>query len=220
MEQTYEDLTQNLKCENENSNMDIEGTVIKVEMKSPLTHIHMLPNERKENANLEKHDVEIKNEKLAHHQNEKSQNALLIEKTINIKLEEFRSYICAKKLNSEKNSSALKRKSPKTAKVTEQNICEICKNSFSRKSYLKLHVKAVHDELQEHKCDICSKIFGRMAHLQFHEKTVHENIKAHKCVLCNKKFCSNKDLETHVKTVHLFLFINSLYSSTLLHTLL
>ena len=152
MEQTYEDLTQNLKCENENSNMDIEGTVIKVEMKSPLTHIHMLPNERKENANLEKHDVEIKNEKLAHHQNEKSQNALLIEKTINIKLEEFRSYICAKKLNSEKNSSALKRKSPKTAKVTEQNICEICKNSFSRKSYLKL--------LFFHECVILS--FGQM----------------------------------------------------------
>ena len=33
MEQTYVDLTQTLKCENENSEMDIEGTVIKVELK-------------------------------------------------------------------------------------------------------------------------------------------------------------------------------------------
>ena len=55
MEQTYEDLTQNLKCENENSNMDIEGTVIKVEMKSPLTHIQKLPDERQENANQDDH---------------------------------------------------------------------------------------------------------------------------------------------------------------------
>ena len=59
MEQTYEDLTQNLKCENENSEMDIEGTVIKVEMKPSLTQIHK-PNVGLENANQKEQSVEIK----------------------------------------------------------------------------------------------------------------------------------------------------------------
>ena len=39
MEQTCEDLTQNLKCENENNEMNIEGTVNKIELKPPLTQI-------------------------------------------------------------------------------------------------------------------------------------------------------------------------------------
>ena len=38
MKQAFEDLTQNLKFENGNSIMDIEGTVIKVELK-PETQI-------------------------------------------------------------------------------------------------------------------------------------------------------------------------------------
>ena len=99
MEHSYEDLTQNLKFENENSEMDLKGTVIKVELKSPLTKIRK-PNERLENANQKEHNVEIKSENQA--QNEPSQNALLIEETIDIKLEneEIRSYICGENLNS------------------------------------------------------------------------------------------------------------------------
>ena len=60
MEQTDEGLTSNLKCENENSELDIEGTVIKIELKPPLTQIQKLSNERQENANLEEHDDKIK----------------------------------------------------------------------------------------------------------------------------------------------------------------
>ena len=126
MEQTYEDLIQNLKFENENSEMDIEGTVIKVELKPPLTQIQKLPNERPENSNQEDHIVEIKTENHEHGQNEQVQNALLIEETIVTKLEnkEIRSYKCGKSLNSEENPSALKESSTKTSKVKEQNICE------------------------------------------------------------------------------------------------
>ena len=85
MVQTYEDLTPKFKCENEGREMDIEGNVIKVELKPPLTQTEKLPNERLENANQEEHNVEIKSENQA--QNEPSQNALLIEETIDIKLE-------------------------------------------------------------------------------------------------------------------------------------
>ena len=78
MEQTYENLTQN--CENENKEIDIKGTVIKVELKPSMPQIQKLQNERLENANQEEHNVEIKSENQA-------QNALLIEETIDIKLE-------------------------------------------------------------------------------------------------------------------------------------
>ena len=122
MEQTYDDLTQNLKFENENSEMDIEGTVIKVDLKPPLTEIQKLPNERKENSNQEKHIVEIKNENHEHGQNEQSQDALSLKETLDITLEnkEIRSYNCGKSFNSEENPSALKESSTKTSKVKEQ----------------------------------------------------------------------------------------------------
>ena len=101
MEHSYEDLTQNLKFENENSEMDLKGTVIKVELKSPLTKIRK-PNERHENANQDGHIVEINNENHLHYENEQSQNALVIEEKIELKLEneEIRSYKCGKRLNS------------------------------------------------------------------------------------------------------------------------
>ena len=60
MEQPYEDLTQNLKCENENSETDIEGTVIKVELKPPLPEIEKLLNVGIENAKQDDHNVKIK----------------------------------------------------------------------------------------------------------------------------------------------------------------
>ena len=52
MEETYDSVMINFKCENENSKMDIEGTVIKVELKPALPQIQKLSNERQENANL------------------------------------------------------------------------------------------------------------------------------------------------------------------------
>ena len=61
MEHTYEDLTQNLKSENENREMQIEGTFNKVELKPPLTQIHK-PNVGLENTNKKGQSVEIKHE--------------------------------------------------------------------------------------------------------------------------------------------------------------
>ena len=158
MEQAYEDLTQSLKCENE---IDIEGTVIKIELKPPLPQIKMLLNVGLENAKQDEHNVEIKSENQA--QNEPRQNSLSIEETIDSKLEneEIRSYICGKSLNSKENPSTMIESSTTKTKVKEQNICEICNKSFSRKYSLKLHVNTVHDEVKEHKCETCSKTFGQ-----------------------------------------------------------
>ena len=63
MELRPEDLT--LKCENENNEMDIEGTVLKVELKSQLTQIQK-PNERHQNANIDQYFVEIRHENQGH----------------------------------------------------------------------------------------------------------------------------------------------------------
>ena len=69
MEETFEDLKRNLKCVNENNEMNIDGTVIKVEQKPPLTPIPKA-NVELENANLEEHDVEIKTENQAKYQHD------------------------------------------------------------------------------------------------------------------------------------------------------
>ena len=80
MEQTYEDLTQNLKCENEISEMDIEGNVIQVELKLLMTQIQM-PNVGLENANEKEHSVEIKHENQTD-DHEQNRIALTIEEAI------------------------------------------------------------------------------------------------------------------------------------------
>ena len=54
MEQTYEDLTKNFKCVNENHELDIKGTVIKFELKPQVNQIQK-PNERHKNPNQDKH---------------------------------------------------------------------------------------------------------------------------------------------------------------------
>ena len=92
-------ISQNLKCENENSEMDIEGTVIKVELKPPLPEIEKLLNVGIENAKQDDHNVKIKSGNQG--QNKQSHNALSIEETIDIKLgnEEIRSYTSRKRLN-------------------------------------------------------------------------------------------------------------------------
>ena len=64
MERTHEDLT--LKCENDKNEIDIEGTVIKVELKSQLIEFQK-PNERHQNANQGQYFVEIKHEIQTHH---------------------------------------------------------------------------------------------------------------------------------------------------------
>ena len=197
-QQTFKDGTSNLKGENENNEMDIEGTVLKVELKPSLTQIQK-PDGRHENANQEEHIVEIKTENQAHDQNQRRQSALSIEETIDIKLEneEIRLYICGKRLNSKEISSASKERSTKKSNVKVQNICQICNKSFSTKTYLKRHVTTVHDEVKEHKCEICSKTFGKNSELQFHVKTVHNSIKPHKCVTCDKSFGQLCNLKTH-----------------------
>ena len=164
MEQTFKDLTPNLELENESNELDIEGTVLKVELKPSLTQIQK-PNARNANANQSEFLDEMKYENQAN-----DQNALLIEEMIDGKLEnkEIRSYICGKNVHSEENSSILKESSTKKAKARLQNICEICKKSFTTKSYLKLHVQTVHDEVKEHKCETCSHTFGQKGGLQFH----------------------------------------------------
>ena len=97
MEQNFKDLTQN-----KNSKIDIEGTVIKIEMKPQLTQIQKMPNGNL--GNQEEHFDEIKNENQSYDQN-KDPNTLSVEETIDVKLEneEIRSYICGKRLNSEEN---------------------------------------------------------------------------------------------------------------------
>ena len=182
MKQALEDLTQNLQFENGNSIIDIEEPVIKVGLKPALTENQKMSNGRHGNATQEEYIVEIKTENTELDQNQQTQNN-----------EE-------KQSNSKENSPTLKERSTKKANIEKKNICEICKKSFSRKDYLKLHVKTVHDEVKGHKCDICGKPFCQNWELRIHAKTVHNSIKPHKCVSCNKRFGQKSNFEKHMKS--------------------
>ena len=119
MKQTYEDLTQNLKHENEYTKMDIEGNVMRVELKPPLMiQIHM-PNGRHENANNDEPLVDIKTE----NQSGQNPNALLIEETIdiNIKVENEEITFSAKRESSTKKAN-VKKPSVKFARIFYNKI--------------------------------------------------------------------------------------------------
>ena len=152
MKQALEDLTQNLKCENENSEMDINGTVIKVELKSQFSQIQK-PSARHESEipNQDKSIVEIKYENKD--QNEKSQ------------------YFENEEINSGKNPCQICKKSFTTKRTLKLHVktvhdelkeyqCNICGKTFGNKSKLQFHIKRVHYSIKPHKCVSCYKSFG------------------------------------------------------------
>ena len=83
MEQTNEDLTTTFKWENESNEMDIKGTVIKLELETQLTLIQK-PNVGLENSNQKDH-IEVH-----------SENQELLRKPKNVYKQCFRCEICEK----------------------------------------------------------------------------------------------------------------------------
>ena len=39
------------------------------------------------------------------------------------------------------------------------NKCPVCDKTFSRKNYVKLHVKTVHEGQKTHRCEVCDNSF-------------------------------------------------------------
>ena len=79
--------------------------------------------------------------------------------------------------------------------------CDICGKTFSRPDSLKIHIRAVHEEiknLKNHKCESCDKCFSTLSKLLSHIKVIHEGIKEHKCELCEREFGRKESLKVCV----------------------
>ena len=51
--------------------------------------------------------------------------------------------------------------------------CKLCNKVFSRKSYLKKHIRVVHEKQRPYECDRCKKTFGEKGNLNRHKKKYH-----------------------------------------------
>ncbi|XP_045208136.2 zinc finger protein 846-like [Mercenaria mercenaria] len=80
-------------------------------------------------------------------------------------------------------------------KLDDKIACKLCDESFSKKLYLRHHIKAKHSDV-EHLCQLCGDHFTTDDELIEHRRTVH-NRGYHRCELCDKVLSTKGMLEGH-----------------------
>lgn len=65
--------------------------------------------------------------------------------------------------------------------------CNLCKKSFSCKTYLNNHILR-HQSTERIPCELCDKTFSSKGHLTAHVLQHHNKIKKYCCAICNGKF--------------------------------
>eukprot|EP00182_Erythrolobus_australicus_P002476 CAMPEP_0185834838 /NCGR_PEP_ID=MMETSP1353-20130828/6357_1 /TAXON_ID=1077150 /ORGANISM="Erythrolobus australicus, Strain CCMP3124" /LENGTH=218 /DNA_ID=CAMNT_0028533347 /DNA_START=23 /DNA_END=675 /DNA_ORIENTATION=- len=86
--------------------------------------------------------------------------------------------------------------------AAERITCPHCNATFSQKSHMYCHVRAVHEKLKQHYCEQCDTSFSRGAYLRRHVAVVHEKVRDLKCSQCELTFGWRSELAEHVKTAH------------------
>ena len=81
-------------------------------------------------------------------------------------------------------------------------VCDTCGMAFTQKSSLLKH-STVHTGLRAYKCDVCGKTYKTSSHLNTHKKIIHEGRRDHICMYCGKAFGAAEDLKLHTTVVHL-----------------
>ncbi|CAL8390237.1 unnamed protein product [Boreogadus saida] len=76
--------------------------------------------------------------------------------------------------------------------------CDKCMMCFSRKGYLKVHMRT-HSGEKPFRCDQCTKRFSQSGSLKVHMRT-HSGEKPYKCNQCIKRFSQNGSLKVHMRT--------------------
>jgi hypothetical protein len=117
-------------------------------------------------------------------------------------------------------------------KLEEECLCNLCGKTFKRKSYLKEHLKEVHERLpyicsecqkeypskhtlkihlwSEHNigkdmscvCTLCDEVKTTKYGLKQHMKAKHEGLKDHVCHLCGTGFSLPQGLKNHIQRIH------------------
>lgn len=59
----------------------------------------------------------------------------------------------------------------------KKNKCKFCRKSFLGKSYLKQHIRTVHEGVRKFNCNFCEKSFRKGEHLKRHTEYKHKQLK-------------------------------------------
>ncbi|PAA58496.1 hypothetical protein BOX15_Mlig014837g1, partial [Macrostomum lignano] len=91
------------------------------------------------------------------------------------------------------NSAATRQRQAQAVERSFQ--CDTCQKKFTRKSYLKAHISAVHKKAKPHKCKVCGKRFSQACSLSSHSR-LHTGEKPFECKVCAKRFT---DSSSHIR---------------------
>lgn len=82
--------------------------------------------------------------------------------------------------------------------------CELCGKTFSSKSYLKHHLKMVHNKAGSGslECPKCLKEFAYRSNLNRHVKKCSGSAQGYECLQCKKSFHSTTGLKKHCAQFH------------------
>jgi hypothetical protein len=81
-------------------------------------------------------------------------------------------------------------------------VCKECGKQFTRPDILERHIKTIH-EPHMYKCDLCEQTFNRKSSLIRHvENHTDKNGVVNQCSKCDKIFCTFKQLDSHFSANH------------------
>ena len=104
-----------------------------------------------------------------------------------------------RKLDAERELKVI---SHKKSKPKQSHECPICQKAMAKQSWLKQHIKTVHEKKKDHKCEMCPRDFARKNALAVHIKTVHFFDRDFACNRCDLKFSRRENLNVHINEVH------------------
>ena len=80
--------------------------------------------------------------------------------------------------------------------------CPVCSESFSKESYLVIHMKKAHKKKLSYSCHICNVKCARKPNLRLHIQSVHEKKKPFFCNLCDYSSSALASLNGHMNSIH------------------
>jgi hypothetical protein len=98
-------------------------------------------------------------------------------------------------LKKDRKTKASSNMTVKRKKTDEKITCNLCKEDFTKRLFLRHHIKSKHSDV-EYLCQLCGEQFTVDEDLIEHRKTVH-NRGFHQCELCDKVLSTKGMLEGH-----------------------